>query len=158
MGKPKKVTPEVKKSALKLLGMGLTMKQVAYYHNLSVKALEENTTQTERDAARAGVQASLINTAYKQAIEGGSERMLIFLLKTQLGWSEGKGDLEARLTFEKELLKYKKEIGYTEIQTAPIEIYLNEPQHNTPDYLRNVIEADNEAITASKLALDAPEG
>jgi hypothetical protein len=150
-----KMNAEKRQQALKLMAMGLTMKQVADFLEVGVKTIEENTTQEQRDAARVGIHAQLLNSAYKQALEG-SERMLIFLLKTRLGMAEGKADMEVRYQYEKELLEYKKQIGYSEIQAAPVEIYLNVPTH-TRDYERNAIDADQEGSGNTLLGIDASE-
>jgi ribosomal protein L20A (L18A) len=152
-----KMNAEKRKQALKLMAMGLTMKQVASFLEVGIKTIEENTTQEQRDAARAGINAQLLNSAYKQALDG-SERMLIFLLKTRLRMAEGKADMKAKFEYEKELLDYKKQIGYTEYTSAPIEIHLSAPPTHTRDYDRNTIEADSSGASNTLLGINAPDG
>lgn len=157
VGHPKQFTEVEKQKALRMIGMGFTVRQAAYVLGLNKKTIEENTTQEERDGARASAHVQLVNTAYKQALEG-SERMLIFLLKTQMGWSEGQGDLELKYQYEKRLLDYKKEIGYTEYTSAPIEIHLSAPATRTRDYDRNTIEANPSGADNTILGIDALDG
>ena len=142
---------------MQLLGMGLTQAQVAAFFEIGVTTLQKSVTTEERESARAKMGAQLLNTAYKQAMDG-SERMLIFLLKTQLQMAEGAADMRLKVEAEKELLDYKRKIGYTEIAAAPIEIYLNEPAQHTPAYDRNVIESDHQAHYAPGLAESTSEG
>lgn len=85
------VTPQDIRQVEVMAGLGMTLKHISLILNISTntlnKWLELPAIREGFDRGRAQGALAITKTAYSQAIEGNTT-MLIFLLKTQLGWRD----------------------------------------------------------------------
>lgn len=128
---------------------GITLKQAADSVNIDVKTLYRIIGQDKLAEARGKADAKLAQCIYDKAVNKKDTAALIFLSKVRLQMSEKAIEWKSRLEFErelskirideqKELIKYKKEIGVMDFQSTPLEIYLSDAR--TPDADRNALD------------------
>lgn len=137
-GRKKKVfTKKQVKKAIELYSTGMTKLNVCEYFNVSIHTLEREVGKEELKQAKMNTVSKVAKKAFELAMEG-DKTMIIFFLKTQARWSDSFHEMDYKAHLEKELIKFKQEIGYSEVTSAPLEIHLHESR--TRDAERNHIE------------------